>query len=76
MLLYTGTRDGTGAMGLRRCDVAWHEDKGQRHSRLFVNGKTDGYFIIDKYLTVPDLQRLLRSADRYKFCYIQEITTK
>ena len=58
MLLYTGMRHGTEALGLRWCDVGWHEDKGQRYLRLWVNGKTGGRFIIAKHSALPVLERL------------------
>jgi integrase len=58
MLLYTGMRHGTEAMGLRWCDISWHEDKGQQYLRLWVNGKTGGRFIIAKHAALPVLERL------------------
>lgn len=58
MLLYTGMRHGTEAMGLRWCDISWHEDKGKRYLRLWVDGKTGGRFIIAKHTALAALQRL------------------
>jgi integrase len=58
MLLYTGMRHGTEALGLRWCDVGWHVDKGQRYLRLWVDGKTGGRFIIAKHSSLPVLKRL------------------
>ena len=58
MLLYTGMRHGTEALGLRWCDVSWHEDKGQRYLRLWVDGKTGGRFIIAKHTALAALKRL------------------
>ena len=58
MLLYTGMRHGTEALGLRWCDVSWHVDKGQRYLRLWVDGKTGGRFIIAKHLALPVIKRL------------------
>jgi integrase len=51
MLLYTGMGHRTEASGLRWCDISWHKDKGQRHLRLWVNGKTGGRFIIATHST-------------------------
>jgi integrase len=59
MLLYTGMRHGTEALSLRWCDVSWHEDKGQRYLRLWVDGKTGGRFIIAKHTALAALKRLL-----------------
>jgi integrase len=58
MLLYTGIRHGTEALGLRWCDISWYEDKGQRYLRLWVSGKTGGRFIIAKHAALAALQRL------------------
>ena len=58
MLLYTGMRHGTEALGLRWCDVSWDVDKGQRYLRLWVDGKTGGRFIIAKHLALPVIKRL------------------
>lgn len=58
ILLYTGIRHGTEALGLRWCDISWHEDKGQRYLRLWVNGKTGGRFIIAKHFALAALERL------------------
>jgi integrase len=58
ILLYTGMRHGTEALGLRWCDVSWHEDKGQRYLRLWVDGKTGGRFIIAKHSALSALKRL------------------
>ena len=59
-LLYTGMRHGTEAIGLRWCDVSWHEADGKRYLRMWVNGKTGGRFIIAKHLALPVLKRLWR----------------
>lgn len=60
ILLYTGMRHGTEAMGVRWCDVSWHEADGQRYLRMWVSGKTGGRFIIAKHAALPVLKRLWR----------------
>jgi integrase len=58
MLLYTGMRHGTEAMGIRWRDIEWHTDKGVRYLRIWVNGKTGGRWLIAKHKAVEVLQRL------------------
>jgi integrase len=65
MLLYTGIRHGTEALELRWCDVGWHEDKGQRYLRLWVNGKTGGRFIIAKQTALAALIKSQIGSSRY-----------
>ena len=56
MLLYTGMRHGTEALGLRWCDVSWHVDKGQRYLKLWVSGKTGENINIDKHTALAALE--------------------
>lgn len=64
MLLLTGMRHGTEALGLCWHHVEWHWDKGQRYLRLWVNGKTGPRWLIAKHRAVDVLQRLhLRQVD-------------
>jgi integrase len=58
MLLYTGMRHGTEAMGICWNNIEWHTDKGVRYLRLWVDGKTGGRWLIAKHKAVEVLQRL------------------
>lgn len=58
MLLYTGMRHGTEAMGIRWRDLEWHTDKGIRYLRIWVDGKTGGRWLIAKHKAVEVLKRL------------------
>jgi integrase len=64
MLLLTGMRHGTEALGISWRHLEWHTDKGVKYLRVWVDGKTGGRFIIAKHLALPVLERLyLRQAD-------------
>ena len=58
ILLYTGIRHGTEALGLRWCDVGWHEADGRRYLRLWVDGKTGGRWLIAKHAAIEAFKRL------------------
>ena len=58
MLLLTGMRHGTEAMGIRWRDIEWHTDKGIRYLRIWVDGKTGGRWLIAKHRAVDVLHRL------------------
>jgi integrase len=58
MLLYTGMRHGTEAMGIKWRDIEWHTDKGTRYLRIWVDGKTGGRWLIAKHKAVEVLKRL------------------
>jgi integrase len=58
MLLLTGMRHGTEAMGLCWKHVEWHTDKSVRYLRIWVNGKTGGRWLIAKHRAVDVLNRL------------------
>jgi integrase len=58
MLLYTGMRHGTEALGIRWQHISWHTDKGVRYLRIWVDGKTGGRWLIAKHAAVEVLQRL------------------
>ena len=58
MLLLTGMRHGTEAMGICWKNVEWHMDKGVRYIRIWVDGKTGGRWLIAKHRAVEVLQRL------------------
>ena len=63
MLLLTGMRHGTEAMGICWKHVEWHTDKGVRYIRIWVSGKTGGRWLIAKHRAVDVLNRL---RDRQK----------
>jgi integrase len=58
MLLYTGMRHGTEAMGIRWRDLEWHTKDGVRYLRVWVDGKTGGRWLIAKHAAVDVLRRL------------------
>jgi len=58
ILLWSGIRHGTEAMGLCWKDIEWHQDKGTRYLRFWVSGKTGGRWLIARHRAVEALQRL------------------
>jgi integrase len=58
MLLLTGMRHGTEAMGICWRHLEWHTDKGVRYLRVWVDGKTGGRWLIAKHRAVEVLKRL------------------
>ncbi len=58
MLLLTGMRHGTEALGVRWRDVCWHTQDGKRYLRIWVNGKTGGRWLIAKHAAEAVLERL------------------
>jgi integrase len=58
MLLLTGMRHGTEAMGICWRHLEWHTDKGVRYLRVWVDGKTGGRWLIAKHRAVAVLERL------------------
>ena len=58
MLLLTGMRHGTEAMGICWRHIEWHTDKGVRYLRIWVDGKTGGRWLIAKHRAVDVLRRL------------------
>ena len=58
MLLYTGMRHGTEAMGICWNNVEWHTHKDVRYIRIWVDGKTGGRWLIAKHAAVDVLHRL------------------
>ena len=64
MLLLTGMRHGTEAMGICWKHIEWHTDKGVRYLRIWVDGKTGGRWLIAKHRAVDVLKRLhVRQTD-------------
>ena len=58
MLLLTGMRHGTEAMGICWKHIEWHTDKEVRYLRIWVDGKTGGRWLIAKHRAVDVLKRL------------------
>jgi integrase len=58
MLLLTGMRHGTEAMGICWRHFEWHTDKGVKYLRIWVDGKTGGRWLIEKHRAVAVLERL------------------
>jgi integrase len=58
LLLYTGIRHGTEAMGLCWQHIEWHTVERKKYLRLWVSGKTGGRWLIAKHTAVEPLQRL------------------
>lgn len=58
ILLYTGMRHGTEAMGICWKDIEWHTHKDVRYIRIWVDGKTGGRWLIAKHAAVHVLRRL------------------
>jgi integrase len=58
MLLLTGMRHGTEAMGICWRHLEWHTDKGVRYLRIWVYSKTGGRWLIAKHRAVEVLKRL------------------
>ena len=58
ILLYTGMRHGTEAMGLCWNHVSWHTHEGKKYLRLWVSGKTGGRWLIAKHKARDALIRL------------------
>lgn len=58
MLLLTGMRHGTEALGIKWQHIEWHADKGVRYLRIWVSGKTGGRWLIAKHSAVEALKRL------------------
>jgi integrase len=64
MLLLTGMRHGTEALGICWRDIEWHTHKDVKYLRVWVNGKTGGRWLIAKHRAVDVLRRLhARQAD-------------
>ena len=76
MLLYTGMRHGTEALGVRWQHVSWHTDKGVRYLRIWVDGKTGGRWLIAKHTAVAVLERLhARQSDIAGISFDQLLTS-
>jgi integrase len=58
MLLLTGIRHGTEAMGICWRHLEWHTKDDVRYLRIWVDGKTGGRWLIAKHRAVEVLKRL------------------
>lgn len=58
ILLYTGMRHGTEALGICWKNIEWHTDKDIRYLRIWVSGKTDGRWLIAKHKAIDALKRI------------------
>jgi integrase len=66
MLLLTGMRHGTEAMGIRWKNIEWHTKDSVRYLRIWVDGKTGGRWLIAKHRAVDVLKRLHANQDDIK----------
>jgi integrase len=66
MLLLTGMRHGTEALGISWQHLEWHTDKGVRYLRIWVSGKTGGRWLIAKHRAVDVLKRLHQRQEDVK----------
>jgi integrase len=77
MLLYTGMRHGTEAMGIRWRDLEWHTKDGVRYLRVWVDGKTGGRWLIAKHAAVDVLRRLhARQRDICEMSFETTLSTR
>lgn len=77
MLLYTGMRHGTEAMGIKWSDIEWHTKDGVRYLRIWVDGKTGGRWLIAKHKAVTVLERLhQRQRDICEIPFETVLTTR
>jgi integrase len=76
MLLLTGMRHGTEAMGICWRHIEWHTDKGVRYLRIWVDGKTGGRWLIAKHRAVDVLKRLHSRQEDIKDIAFDELFSK
>ncbi len=77
MLLLTGMRHGTEALGICWKHIEWHTDKGVRYLRVWVDGKTGGRWLIAKHRAVEVLKRLHeRQKDVKSFAFEDLFATR
>jgi integrase len=77
MLLLTGIRHGTEALGIRWQHCEWHTKDGVRYLRIWVDGKTGGRWLIAKHRAVDVLQRLhARQLDLAEVSFETTLTTR
>jgi integrase len=75
MLLLTGMRHGTEALGISWRHIEWHTDKGVRYLRIWVSGKTGGRWLIAKHRAVDVLKRLHQRQEDVKSITFEHLLT-
>jgi integrase len=73
MLLLTGMRHGTEAMGICWKDIEWHTHKDVKYLRVWVSGKTGGRWLIAKHRAVDVLRRLHARQDDIKGVEFEQV---
>ncbi len=73
MLLLTGMRHGTEALGICWKHLEWHTDKGVRYLRVWVDGKTGGRWLIAKHRAVEVLKRLHERQEDVKLIAFEDL---
>jgi integrase len=73
ILLYTGMRHGTEAMGLSWNHINWHTHEGKKYLRLWVSGKTGGRWLIAKHEARAALERLQQRQSKLKLITFDEL---
>ena len=77
LLLLTGIRHGTEALGIRWQHIEWHTKADVRYLRIWVDGKTGGRWLIAKHRAVDVLQRLhSRQRDIAEVSFETTLTTR
>lgn len=76
ILLYTGMRHGTEAMGICWNNVEWHTHKDVRYIRIWVDGKTGGRWLIAKHAAVDVLRRLHARQQDIEHLSFDELLTQ
>ena len=76
ILLYTGMRHGTEAMGICWNNVEWHTHKDVRYLRIWVDGKTGGRWLIAKHAAVDVLRRLHQRQQDIQHLTFDELLTQ
>jgi integrase len=73
MLLYTGMRHGTEALGICWNNVEWHTQGDKKYLRIWVDGKTGGRWLIAKHRAVEALKRLHSRQEDIKHIDFEEL---
>ncbi len=73
MLLLTGMRHGTEALGIDWRNIEWHTHEGKKYLRLWVSGKTGGRWLIAKHRAVDVLKRLHNRQNDIKHISFDEL---
>lgn len=73
MLLLTGMRHGTEALGIDWRNIEWHTHEGKKYLRLWVSGKTGGRWLIAKHRAVDVLKRLHNRQNDIKYILFDEL---